>query len=64
MKLNSVVGLILCLGMAACAGHDKSLVDSSEDILTKKIYPDEIYKPMEGSLWPGETSENFLFADT
>jgi len=64
MKLNSVVCLILCLGMAACAGHDKSLVNPAEDILTKKIYPDEDYKPLEGSLWPGETSENFLFADT
>jgi len=37
---------------------------SSEDILDSTIYPEVKYKPMEGSLWPGETSENFLFADT
>jgi len=64
MKLNSVVGLIFCLGLAACAGHDKSLGNPAEDILTKGIYPEEKYIPHEGSLWPGETSENFLFADT
>ena len=49
MKLNNVVCLILCLGMAACAGHDKSLVNPAEDIITKKIYPDEDYKPLEAS---------------
>ncbi|TDJ49980.1 MAG: flagellar basal body L-ring protein FlgH [Nitrospina sp.] len=64
MKLNRVVSLILCLGLAACAGHENMHGKSSEDILASTIYPEVEYKPMEGSLWPGETSENFLFGDT
>jgi len=37
----------------------------SEEVLTQPIYEDtEKYIPLDGSLWPGETSDNLLFADT
>jgi flagellar L-ring protein FlgH len=46
---------------AGCAG----LESKSETVLTEPIYEDtDKYIPQEGSLWPGETSENLLFADT
>ena len=64
MKLKRVVSLVLCLGLAACAGNEKIFDSSSEAFYSKKIYPELNYQSMEGSLWPGETSENFLFADT
>lgn len=45
---------------AGCAG-----LESKSETLTEPIYEDtEKYIPQEGSLWPGETSENLLFADT
>lgn len=39
--------------------------NTSEEVLTQPIFEDtEKYIPLDGSLWPGETSENLLFADT
>ncbi len=42
-----------------------NLGNPSEEVLTQPIFEDtEKYVPLDGSLWPGETSENLLFADT
>ena len=50
--------------MVSCAGGTKR-AGSSDEILTEPIFEDtEKYIPLEGALWPGETSENLLFADT
>jgi flagellar L-ring protein precursor FlgH len=50
--------------LVSCASSAK-LENPSEAVLTKPIYEDtEKYIPKDGSLWPGETSENLLFADT
>ena len=53
MKLNRVVSLMLCLGLAACAGNEKIFGESSEEFYSSKIYPEMKYQAMEGSLWPG-----------
>ena len=54
----------LAASLASCAGG-ANLGNPSEDVLTEPIYEDtEKYIPLEGSLWPGETAENLLFADT
>ena len=53
----------LAVSLMSCAGGP-NLRNPSEEVLTKPIYEDtEKYVPMQGSLWPGETSENLLFAD-
>ena len=50
--------------LVSCAGNSK-LRNPSEEVVTKPIYEDtEKYIPLDGSLWPGETSDNLLFADT
>lgn len=52
------------LHLVSCGGG-LNLGGSSEEVLTQPIYEDtEKYIPLDGSLWPGETSENLLFADT
>jgi flagellar L-ring protein precursor FlgH len=54
----------LAVSLVSCAGG-QNLRNPSEEVLTKPIYEDtEKYIPLNGSLWPGETSENLLFADT
>lgn len=38
---------------------------SSEEVLVEPIFEDTVkYIPKDGSMWPGETSDNLLFADT
>lgn len=59
-----VIYTILVFSMASCASTGASL-NPSEDVLTDPIFEDtDKYVPQEGSLWPGETSQNLLFADT
>lgn len=54
----------LVCSLVSCAGN-RDLGNPSEEILTEPIFEDtEKYIPLDGSLWPGETSENLLFADT
>jgi len=56
--------VILAVSLASCAGNT-NLGNTSEDILTEPIFEDtEKYIPKDGSLWPGETAANLLFADT
>ena len=56
--------VFLAAFLVSCAGG-AHLDKPSEEVLTKPIYEDtEKYIPKDGSLWPGETSENLLFADT
>ena len=54
----------LVVSLVSCAGGT-NLGNPSEEVLTESIFEDtEKYTPLDGSLWPGETSENLLFADT
>ena len=54
----------LAVSLVSCAGG-ANLGNPSEEVLTQPIYEDtEKYIPLDGSLWPGETAENLLFADT
>ena len=54
----------LAFSLVSCAGGLNS-GNPSEEVLTDSIFEDtEKYIPEDGSLWPGETSENLLFADT
>jgi flagellar L-ring protein precursor FlgH len=54
----------LSISLVSCASST-DLGNPSENVLTEPIYEDtEKYIPLDGSLWPGETSENLLFADT
>jgi flagellar L-ring protein precursor FlgH len=56
--------VFLGFSLISCAGNAKT-ENPSEELLTEPIYEDtEKYVPKDGSLWPGETSENLLFADT
>jgi flagellar L-ring protein precursor FlgH len=58
------VYVFFALHLVSCGGG-LNLGGSSEEVLTQPIYEDtEKYIPLEGALWPGETSENLLFADT
>jgi len=53
------------LSMQVSCASTPDVAKPSEQVVTEPIYEDtEKYIPMEGSLWPGETSENLLFADT
>lgn len=59
----SVYGFV-ALHLVSCGGG-LNFGGSSEEVLTQPIYKDtEKYIPLDGALWPGETSENLLFADT
>lgn len=51
------------LGLVSCSSYPKK-PDPATAVVTQKIYEDPKYVPKEGSLWPGETSDNLLFADT
>ncbi len=64
-NLFPIFGYVLLIAsLVSCAGGT-NLDNPSEEVLTKPIYEDtEKYIPKDGSLWPGETSENLLFADT
>ncbi len=56
--------ILLACSLNACAGGG-NLASPSEGVLTEPIFEDTIkYVKQDGSLWPGETSENLLFADT
>lgn len=58
-----ITACLLCMQAACASGPD--VARPSEEVLTEPIFEDtEKYIPKEGSLWPGETSENLLFADT
>lgn len=58
------VYVFFALHLVSCGGG-LNLGGSSEEVSTQPIYEDtERYIPLDGSLWPGETSENLLFADT
>ena len=59
-----LIYVFFALHLVSCGGG-LNLGGSSEEVLTQPIYEDtEKYIPLDGSLWPGETSENLLFADT
>jgi len=64
-NILQILGYVfLATSLVSCASNT-SLENPSEAVLTKPIYEDtEKYIPKDGSLWPGETSENLLFADT
>ena len=49
--------------LISCSTYPKR-PDPASAVVTKNIYEDQKYIPQEGSLWPGETSDNLLFADT
>jgi len=54
----------LAVSLVSCAGG-ANLGNPPEAVLTEPIFEDtEKYIPLDGSLWPGETLENLLFADT
>ena len=54
----------LIVSMISCAGGP-NFGNSSDQVVTEPIFEDtEKYVPKDGSLWPGETSGNLLFADT
>lgn len=56
--------IVFSVSMISCASNGTP-GDPSEVLLTDPIFEDtERYIPKDGSLWPGETSENLLFADT
>ncbi len=62
--IGSLSYVFLAFSLVSCAGGKASL-NPSEGVLTEPIFEDtEKYVPQEGSLWPGETSDNLLFADT
>lgn len=62
--LHISVYAFLAISLISCAGSAHS-VNPSEEVLTQPIYEDtEKYIPLDGSMWPGETSDNLLFADT
>jgi flagellar L-ring protein precursor FlgH len=60
-----IIGSVwLALTLASCA-NGPDLPGASGEVVREPIFEDtEKYVPMDGSLWPGETSENLLFADT
>ena len=65
MKLILIAGLALSLG--ACSSGLKEIKpdgDAGSQIVTGEIYPKAPPRPNEGSLWPGDTSQNLLFGDT
>lgn len=54
---------LMTLFLVSCGGLN--LGGSSDKLASESIFEDtEKYVPKDGSLWPGETSENLLFADT
>ena len=54
----------VALFLASCGGG-MNIGNSSQEVVTEPIFEDtEKYIPKDGSLWPGETSDNLLFADT
>ncbi len=56
--------ILIACSLISCAGGG-NLAKPSEEVLTDPIFEDTTkYVPKDGSLWPGETSENLLFADT
>ncbi len=59
------MGYVLCALLLVSCGGGLNLGTSSEEVFTEPIFEDtEKYVPKDGSMWPGETSDNLLFADT
>lgn len=57
--------LALITSMQIACASSPDVAKPSEEILAEPIFEDtEKYIPKEGSVWPGETSDNLLFADT
>ena len=55
---------LLAFSLVSCGGG-LNFGNPSEEVLTDPIFEDtKKYTPKDGSLWPGETSDNLLFADT
>ncbi len=55
---------VFAVSLVSCGGGG-IFGNSADEVLTQPIFEDtEKYVPLDGSLWPGETSENLLFADT
>ena len=66
MKLffGSLGFILIACSLISCAGGG-NLAKPSEEVLTDPIFEDTTkYVPKKGSMWPGETSDNLLFADT
>ncbi len=66
MKLffGSLGFILIACSLISCA-RGGILAKPAEEVLSDPIFEDTIkYVPKDGSLWPGETSENLLFADT
>jgi len=64
-KILWYVGYIFIVIFQVSCASNKDLGNQSGEILTEPIFEDtQKYIPNDGSLWPGETSENLLFADT
>ena len=60
-----ILGYAFLIFFLVSCGGGLNFGNPSEEVLTDSIFEDtEKYIPMEGSLWPGETSDNLLFADT
>ncbi|NIP99215.1 MAG: hypothetical protein GWN10_01090 [Nitrospinaceae bacterium] len=56
--------ILLSSLLMACASGGKP-PNPAKEIISEPIFEDKkVYKPLDGSVWPGETSENLLFADT
>ena len=59
---------LICAGLiisqVSCASGPE-IGKQSQQVMTDSIYEDtDKYIPKDGSIWPGETAENLLFADT
>lgn len=57
------MSLVVAIIPAACSGI-KTGPNPATDIVYDSGHKEKPYKPLEGSIWPGETSKNILFADT
>ena len=60
--LITVIGF--SLGACTTIKEMKPLPGPRAAIVTHDIYPEPEIKPNEGSIWPGDTSQNLLFGDT
>ena len=65
MKNTIWIALYVLLSLFLVSCSSLNFGGSSEKVVSEPIFEDtEKYVPKDGSLWPGETSENLLFADT
>ena len=66
-KLFAALILFQAFGLGACATLQEKVENPSNKVISQDIFKDtkdKEYQRQEGSLWPGETSDNLLFADT